>query len=193
MMDKAEYLEMLKAHDWYWGFGSTNTQATGRRVEKIINGLAANDGALAELLEAYQEYRKGNRQEPSAINEQPQQDKEPSKQAHNLKSILLDAWEIARNAVRRLGGKTKDFIACAMRQAWAKTKAKKLNSGGRKAMPNAVYYICFDDNTGRNTRRISQSLIDEVFTDQQEAKAALNLLQQAFTKPFIKTSRYYRP
>ncbi|WP_323845298.1 hypothetical protein [Microbulbifer magnicolonia] len=109
---------------------------------------------------------------------------------YDHRAILWDAWRIARQASRRFGFSAHSFIAEAMRQAWAKAKAKALNTGTGDA--KTLFFICIDEKTGFNTRAVNLSLIDEVFTDRQQAEAALAVLRGAFDRPFIKTSPYYR-
>ncbi|MEE8056683.1 MAG: hypothetical protein V3T17_02425 [Pseudomonadales bacterium] len=119
-MTKQDYLEMLKNHDWSWGFGSTNTHNKGRWVENKINELAAGDESLAALLEAYQSYRRGECSQP-AIKEEVK----PVAQSHNKQAIMWDAWKIARKAARRLGSRAITFIAEAMVKHGRKRKPEQ--------------------------------------------------------------------
>ena len=41
----------------------------------------------------------------------------------NLKNIMTRAWEIAREAVANFGGKVREYIAEAMKMAWAETRS----------------------------------------------------------------------
>ena len=41
----------------------------------------------------------------------------------NLKNIMTRAWEIAREAVANFGGKVVEYIAEAMKMAWAETRS----------------------------------------------------------------------
>ncbi|MEE8056682.1 MAG: hypothetical protein V3T17_02420 [Pseudomonadales bacterium] len=43
--------------------------------------------------------------------------------------------------------------------------------------------------TGYNTKLIDQPVIDEIFTNRVEALAALDILRDAFVRPFIKTKQ----
>lgn len=185
-MDKAEYLQELKAHNWHFGLGSTNTIRNGRAKQQQLKALAATDAELQALWDAYQEFRWGRAEEPKI--EEPK----PATKAtrYNRRAILWDAWKIARQAARRFGCPAYTFIAEAMRQAWAKAKAKALNTGTEGA--KSLFFICIDEKTGFNTRTVNLPLVEEVFTDRQQAEAALAVLRGAFDRPYIKTSPYYR-
>ncbi|MBY9080968.1 hypothetical protein KIH86_02900 [Paenibacillus sp. HN-1] len=39
-----------------------------------------------------------------------------------MKNIMVRAWEIARTAVVRFGGKVQEYMAMALRQAWAEAR-----------------------------------------------------------------------
>ena len=185
-MTKAEYLQELKAHNWHWGFGSTNTIRKGRAKQQQLKALAAADADLKALWDAYEDFRWGRAEEPKIEESKPA----AKASSYDRRAILWDAWKIARQAARRFGFPARAFIAEAMRQAWAKAKAKALNSRSEDA--KTLFFICIDEKTGFNTRAVNLPLIDEVFTDRRQAEAALALLSRAFDRPYIKTSPYYR-
>ena len=39
-----------------------------------------------------------------------------------MKKIMMRAWEIVKNAVAKFGGKAREYMAEALRMAWAETK-----------------------------------------------------------------------
>ena len=43
-----------------------------------------------------------------------------------MKQIMMRAWEIAREAVEKWGGKVRAYFAEALRQAWAEIKVERL-------------------------------------------------------------------
>lgn len=45
------------------------------------------------------------------------------------KTIMINAWKIARNGVKRFGGKATDYIASAMKISWNMYKALKAKKG----------------------------------------------------------------
>lgn len=42
-----------------------------------------------------------------------------------MKQVMVRAWEIAKTAVVRYGGKVREYLAAALRQAWAESKNAK--------------------------------------------------------------------
>lgn len=42
-----------------------------------------------------------------------------------MKQVMVRAWEIAKGAVAKFGGKVREYLAEALRQAWAEIKAVK--------------------------------------------------------------------
>jgi hypothetical protein len=44
-----------------------------------------------------------------------------------MKQIMKRAWEIVRNAIAKFGGKCRDYMAEALRMAWAEVKNAKEN------------------------------------------------------------------
>lgn len=42
-----------------------------------------------------------------------------------MKQVMVRAWEIAKEAVVKFGGKVREYLAAALRQAWAETKRAK--------------------------------------------------------------------
>ena len=53
--------------------------------------------------------------------------------------VMKKAWEIAKEAVTRFGGKVKEYIAEAMRMAWAEIKA--VAGSVKKIMENTKEYF----------------------------------------------------
>lgn len=209
-MNNADYLNELKNHDWTYSYADGEPYRRGRDNQARLEALKAGNDELCALYTAYSAFIWKGGEEPNldiaATNAKAQTEKttaaplakqeRPKVRTYNKQAIMQDAWKIARKATNWRGGKAIDHIANALRQAWAKAKAKALSgfhtTNRHHAKPKATYYICVDEKIGRNTRQINQPVIDEVFTDRGEALAALQILSSAFTKPFIKTSRHYR-
>lgn len=187
-MTKQEFLELLKGHNWSYHFGSTNTMARGERTEAQIKAAMANDPALQALYAAYKEFVFGRGEEPTA--EETEAPATQSTPKYNRRAIMVEAWSIARKAAHRYGHNVKAYLPMALAQAWAKAKAKAMSTQQRAS--KAVYYICVDETLTHNRKLINQPAVDQVFTDREEAQAALAILSQAFTRPYIKTSTHYR-
>ncbi|WP_348658943.1 hypothetical protein [Heyndrickxia faecalis] len=51
----------------------------------------------------------------------------------SMKVLMNNAWKIARNGVKRFGGKATDYIAEAMKIAWKLYKELRSKKGGRIA------------------------------------------------------------
>ncbi len=201
-MNKADYLNQLKAHDWTYDYASGDAYRRGRDNQARLVTLAAKCEELNALYIAYSAFIWEGGQEPSlmavatedtqaitAVATSTQQVKRVK--IHNKQAIMWDAWTIAHKAARNFGGRAIIYMATSLRQAWAKAKAKVLSSFNTNRTNKAAYYICIDEKTGRNTRQINQPVIDEVFTDRGEALAALQILNHAFTKPVIKSSPHF--
>ena len=186
-MTKQDYLKALKAHDWTYSYAGGDAYLKGYDSEQALLAAANQDDELKALYKAYSLFIWEGGEEPTIEEEAT-----PATSSYNLQAILWDAWSIARKAAKHFGGAVKAYIGEAMRQAWAKAKATTLAATTRNSKAKAVFYICIDEKTGRNTRLINQPLVDTAFTDKEAAVAALVILQGAFKKPFIKTSPYYR-
>lgn len=186
-MNKAQYLQEPEAHDWTYTYASGAAYFKGEANQCRLDEIAQQDSELAALRDAYAAYIWEETPEPTLEDEKPE-----LQQRYNLQGILWDAWKIGRKAAHRFGGTAVEYIAGAMRQAWAKAKAKVLNKGTPSDKAKSVYFICIDEITGSNTRLINQPLVDEVFTDREAADAALQILSRAFNRAFIRTSLYYR-
>lgn len=188
-MNKHEFHKKLKAHDWTYNYASGPAYFKGKENEKRLLAIANSNDELSELYKAYSAFIWSGGDEP-VIQESTATRKNTPKYCH--KTIMLDAWNIAKEATKRLGRTRKDYISESLRQAWAKAKAKAIDtcSGSNR---NKAFHLCIDLTTGHNTRQINQSILGTVFTDKQEAIAALDILKTAFKRPFIKTSTYYRP
>lgn len=71
----------------------------------------------------------------------------------NLKNIMTRAWEIAREAVVNYGGKAIEYIAEAMKMAWAEVKevrytVEDLIAMGAKRWQKAGYDRLYLNNAG---------------------------------------------
>lgn len=187
-MNKSDYLNELKSHDWTYSYASGPAYTKGLENDKRLKDLASDDEELEALRVAYSKFIWGDGEEPK-INE-TNAVKEDGKLSYNLKDIFNSAWSVARKSSKQYGHPAKAFFACALRQAWAKAKAKRCNKQGDT--PKATYFICIDQKINHNTRLVDQPLLNEVFTDLQSAQQAIEILSMAFHKPFIKTSKYYR-
>ena len=44
-----------------------------------------------------------------------------------MKNVMKNAWEIARNAVKKFGGNVKEYFAESLKLAWAAFKKPALN------------------------------------------------------------------
>lgn len=42
------------------------------------------------------------------------------------KAVMIRAWVVAREAVAKFGGKAREYIAAALKQAWAEARAPKV-------------------------------------------------------------------
>lgn len=51
----------------------------------------------------------------------------------SMKVLMNNAWKIARNGVKRFGGRATDYIAEAMKIAWKLYKELKAKKGGKIA------------------------------------------------------------
>lgn len=109
-----------------------------------------------------------------------------------LKAIMCESWVLARKAAKRFGGKASTYQREALRQSWAKAKVKWLYKAARNITPSAVYYLCIDEATSKNTKLLNQPLIDEVFTSRDTALAALAIARGAFSRPFLKSASHFR-
>lgn len=194
-MTKQEFLAELKAHDWTYSYASGDAYRKGLENQNRLRNLASEDEELQALYSAYSKFIWEGGEEPTIEEEtapaSAQQATSPK--GYNRSAIMKDAWSIARKAAKRFGGYVKSFISAALCQAWAKAKAKALSSFQSTEQTTPAYFICIDEKLDCNTRLINQPIIDQVFTDQGEALAALNILSGAFQRPFIKTSRYFHP
>lgn len=64
---RADYLALLEGHDWFYAYSDCGrTWRKGRESEQRINALAAADSELAQLLEQYQAFRRGEAEKPTA-------------------------------------------------------------------------------------------------------------------------------
>lgn len=103
--------------------------------------------------------------------------------------VMLDAWSICRKASKRYGHPAKDFIAQALKQAWARMKVARRLCG--RAIPQhtpAVYTVCIDEHITPSRKVRDQRAVDIWFTNLAEASLAKAMLTGAFVKPFIKTN-----
>lgn len=71
----------------------------------------------------------------------------------NLKNIMTRAWEIAKEAVANFGGKAVEYIAEAMKMAWAEVKEVRysiedLIAMGAKRWQKAGYDRLYLNNAG---------------------------------------------
>lgn len=71
----------------------------------------------------------------------------------NLKNIMTRAWEIAREAVANYGGKAVEYIAEALKMAWAEVKevrytVEDLIAMGAKRWEKAGYDRLYLNNAG---------------------------------------------
>lgn len=71
----------------------------------------------------------------------------------NLKNIMTRAWEIAKEAVVNFGGKAVEYIAEAMKMAWAEVKevrytVEDLMAMGAKRWQKAGYDRLYLNNAG---------------------------------------------
>lgn len=194
-MNKQEFLAELKTHDWTYSYASGDAYRKGKENQDRLKALASEDEELQALYGAYSKFVWEGGEEPTieekAAPAAAQQASIPK--GYNRSAIMKDAWNIARKAAKRFGGNVKSFISAALCQAWAKAKAKALSSFQGTEQTTPAYFICIDEKLDRNTRLINKPVIDQVFTDQGEAYAALQILSGAFQRPFIKTSRYFHP
>lgn len=105
-------------------------------------------------------------------------------------NIMLDAWNIARDGARRFGGSSRTYFDKALSQAWARAKAANIARFTGEPS-DQTYFICVDLGTANKTRIADQPAVRTVYTSRENAHCALEVLGQAFTKPFIKTSKFY--
>lgn len=49
-----------------------------------------------------------------------------------MKKVMVRAWGIAREAVKKFGGKVKEFFAQALKMAWAEMKGENIMVGTEK-------------------------------------------------------------
>lgn len=187
-MNIGEYLEELKNHDWTYSYASGPAYKKGLENDQRLRGIAADDSELEALRTAYCRFVWGEGDEPS-LESAPT--KKPDTPKFNLSQIMNDAWHIAKKASKRFGGRAKSYVKMSLKQAWAKAKARAIGHFRGRSSSGGVYFICIDERLSYNTRIIDQPLIDRVFTDEREAKAALQVLSGAFDRPFIKTSPYF--
>jgi len=189
-MNKNSYLNELKNHDWTYCYASGPAYAKGLENDQRLKVLASADEELEALRIAYSKFVWGEGEEPTIDEATTQQPK--SSDGYDRKQIFTEAWAMARMSAKKYGYPSREFFACALSQAWAKAKAKRCNKLHSANTPKSVFFICIDQKINHNTRLVDQPLIDEVFTDPQDAQEALTILSTVFHKPFIKTSKYYR-
>ena len=53
--------------------------------------------------------------------------------AYPLRAIFAKAWCLARHGARRFGGRARQYLAAALRQAWAEAKATAARIAGQTA------------------------------------------------------------
>ncbi|MDO3387196.1 hypothetical protein QWI17_15240 [Gilvimarinus sp. SDUM040013] len=178
-MTKSEYLNELKAHDWTYEYASGQSYYKGRDNAQRLKAIADTAPELAALYSAYSAFVWSGSDEPTVT--------ESTRTNATARAVMVDAWDTARRAAKRYGHPAKDFIAQALRQAWAKVKAARLTSYSSNRRASVVYTVCIDERLNRNTKLRDQLAVEAYFSDYSAAQAARALLAQAFTKPFIKT------
>jgi len=106
------------------------------------------------------------------------------------RAVMLDAWAISHRAAKRFGHSAKDFIAAALKQAWARWKASQVTQQHPQRKPKVVYTVCIDEALpGRRMKLLNQLAVEAYYTDIDAARAVRALLAGAFRRPFIKASR----
>lgn len=105
--------------------------------------------------------------------------------------VMLDAWRICRKASKRYGYPAKDFIAHALKQAWARFKTLQVcRQCPQTSKPvQAVYTVCVDEKLTPSTKLRDQLAVEIYFSDLSAALTAKAVLARAFIKPFIKTAK----
>lgn len=63
-----------------------------------------------------------------------------------MKQVMVKAWEIAKAAVIKFGGKAKEYIAEAMKMAWAEVKAPKAVVHSVETVAALVKFMGTDSN-----------------------------------------------
>ena len=104
------------------------------------------------------------------------------------KIIMMNAWNIARNGVKRHGGKASDYISEAMKIAWNLYKEMKNKKGGKVAgfadwflrkefvHPSAV-----------------QQIVESVYAIKKETKKAFLVIATAFEGGVEITNEFWAP
>lgn len=104
--------------------------------------------------------------------------------------VMLDAWQIARQAAKRYSHPASSFLVQALRQAWAMMKARRIAAQeARQARPTLAYTLCIDVTLNRSSKLRDLPAVDTCFISLAAAQAAKDALAKAFIKPFIKTAK----
>lgn len=113
----------------------------------------------------------------------------------NLKNIMTRAWEIAKEAVASFGGKAVEYIAEAMKMAWAEVKevrytVEDLMAMGAKRWQKAGYDRLYLNNAGLklagleisryNTGNISSAKLNGEKISNSAANRILGSLNKAY-------------
>lgn len=116
--------------------------------------------------------------------------KHSDKMTHRTnRAVMLDAWAISYRAAERFGYPARDFIASALKQAWARWKASRVSQQHPQQQPTEVYTVCIDEYLPGRTKLLNQLAVEAYYTDINAARAVCALLAGAFRRPFIRTSR----
>lgn len=113
----------------------------------------------------------------------------------NLKNIMTRAWEIAREAVANFGGKASEYIAEALKMAWAEVKevrytVEDLIAMGAKRWEKAGYDRLYLNNAGLklagleisryNTGNVSLAKLNGEKVSNAKASRMASIVERAF-------------
>ncbi|MDH6372891.1 hypothetical protein M2444_004720 [Paenibacillus sp. PastF-3] len=65
-----------------------------------------------------------------------------------MKNVMVRAWEIAKGAVTRFGGKVKEYLAQSLAMAWSETKEVAADFGLITQVKDRSIYVVVDDIVG---------------------------------------------
>lgn len=107
-----------------------------------------------------------------------------------MKNVMAKAWEIARKGQKNFGGKVKEYIAQALRMAWA------LNKKGGVEMKGSEKQIAWAEDIKKHMHRQMDSLQTNLLNDHKDDKTrkfivrSIELIKEAideveYAKTFI--------